>query len=214
MAVESANIVGYYDREADGSAVFAPGFVKVGGGATDLVDLIDTSSLSAFVDHVMIYDPVTGEDIDYLYDGNDGWTADWGTTSISLPLQPGGAYFVEFFSDVTVSGQIADTSLTYTHEIPEGYSYFGSAFPVALQTSNFNFGEVMTPYVDEIQVYDAVNGEDISYLWDGNGFTPDYGSTYLPDVLAPIGQGVMIGNISGFTEIEESLVQVQNSNED
>lgn len=199
--VKSANIVGYTTRAAEGYTCFVPGFQKVGGGTTTLNDLLDENTLTAYVDEVQIYDPVEGLFVSWIWDGT-GWT-DW-TGTQELEIAPGEGYFANFTLDQNVCGEVVNSdTLAFTHEVPTGYSALGSAFPTAMVASNFNFAQVLTAYVDEVQIYDPVEGVFVSWTWDGTGFT-DW-STYLPDVMAPQGEGVFFGNISGFTELVETL---------
>jgi hypothetical protein len=99
-------------------------------------------------------------------------------------------------ADVQVSGEVVNpTTLTFDHVVPAGYSFIGSAFPVALLQSNCNFGTVLAPYGNDIQVYDPDDGSFTQWIWDGTGFT-DW-TDYLPDTIAQQGEAVLFGNMSG-----------------
>ena len=201
--VESVNIVGYATSVATGYKLGIPSFVAVGGGATVMEDLIDTSLLTPFVDEVQTYDPVAGTFTSLLWDGT-GWSPDFGTTQVEVPVAPGKGYVMNFSADTVFAGEVVNgQSLTYTNTIAAGYSVVGSAFPTAMLTSNFNFASVLTAFVDEVQTYDSVAGSYTSWQWDGvSGFTSDFGTTYLPDQIAPAGEGVLFGNFGSATAIQ------------
>ena len=202
MAVESANVVGVFERIATGYTIFNPSFEKVGGGESDISDLIDVTQLTGYVDEIDIYNPDDGLTYPFVWDGVSGWT-DYDVTT-NIVVEPGKLYMANFLMNTKVSGQVVNSStLVFEHDVPAGFSFFGSAFPEALKTSNFNFGDVMTPYVDEIAIYNPEDGLSYSYVWDGTGFT-DY-ENYLNDELAPMGEGIMINNAMGFTGLTETL---------
>ena len=194
-------MVGFIERPATGYTIFNPGFQKIGGDETIMADLVDTSKLTSYVDEVQIYNPDDG--LLYSFFWVDGTWTDYAETSDIL-IVPGKLYFANFMSDTKFRGEVVNSeTLRFEHHPPQGYSLFGSAFPVPLKQSNFNFAEVMTAYVDEVQVYNPDDGLLYSFFWDGVGFT-DY-SDYLPDEIAPIGEGVMLGNIMGFETLIEDI---------
>jgi hypothetical protein len=201
-AVESQNVVGYNKQTVDGYKICIPGFVKVGGGETTIDQIVDTSTLTPYVDDIQVYDPLAGVLTSWLWDGS-AWT-DFSTTT-NITFSTGKGHFFGFDTDLVFSGQIAGTTngagkFTFTHTVVPGYSVFGSAFPTPLKTSNFNFAAALTPYADEVQIYDANAGALVSWVWDGTGFT-DY-STYLPDEIVPTGIGVLFGNNASATPIQ------------
>ena len=197
MAADS-NIVGYYNQDGGGYRVSIPSFVGVNFANiadTKLVDVIETADLSPYSDEVQVYDSVAGTYTTYLWDGAE-WTDGLNTNDILI--EPGKGYVFSTVNDVIFKGQVIDTP-TYQHEVPEGYSMFGSAFPVPLKASKFNFAAVLQAFSDEIQVYDAVAGVWDSWMWDGTRFTD--GANTLPDELASIGQGILFGNLGSGTTI-------------
>ncbi len=203
QGVTSANTVGYTIRVASGTTIFAPGFQKVGvgSGTTVINDLLDETTLTPYADELLVYDAVNGVLNQWLWDGT-GWT-DW-TESKDMEIGTGEAIFANFSLDQVIAGEVvnADT-LTYAHNIPAGASLFGSAFPVPLLASNFNFGTVLTAYADSVLLYDPVNGVLNQWLWDGTGFT-DW-TDYLPNQIAAAGEGVMIENNSSFSGLVETV---------
>ena len=204
--VESVNIVGYMTSPTTGGyKLGVPSFVAVGGGATVVQDLVDTALLTPYVDEIQSYNPATGSFTSLIWDGT-GWTEDFSTYT-AVPVEAGKGYVMNFSQDTVFAGEVVNgQSLTYTNTIAAGYSVVGSAFPTAMLTSNFNFASVLTAYVDEVQLYSAGTGAFTSYTWDGTGFTADF-VNYLPDQLAPAGEGVLFGNNSGGpVQVIESLV--------
>ena len=202
-AVESANVVGYLNREATGGySAFTAGFQKIGGGTTMLSDVIDTAQLMPYADDIQVYNGVDGTFTQWVWDGSC-WT-DWVNSEEDVELNPGSGYLGMLSGSVIVKGEVVNpNTLSYEHNVPQGYSVLASAFPVALKQSNFNFAEVLMPYGDDIQVYEPEGGTFTQWIWDGTGFTDWVG--YYPDELAPAGQGIFFGNNSGFSGLVETL---------
>ena len=209
MAVESTNIVGYYEVPSDGTyRAFTASLQKIGGGTTGIADIIEATELAsaAYGIEMQVYDPDDGVWNSWVWDGSS-WT-DW-TDTADLDFTTGNGYLSSVTAEIKIAGEVVGTATstgrTYTHSIPNtGFFVFGSAFPVPLKTSNFNFSQAFMAYDVEIQVYDPDAGEWVSWIWDGTGFT-DW-SDYLPDQIAPVGEGVLFSSSNADTvELVETI---------
>ncbi len=197
--VESVNIVGYKTESYPTYRAQTMQFVKVGGGATYLTDILDTSTVAPFEDILQIYDTSAGF-IDYIWDGEQ-WINALTDEPINIEVIPGNAFLVLASGDWIFAGEVASTT-TYEHPIePNVFTLVGNAFPADTTIANFDWSGI-APFEDLIQLYDSSVGF-VDYIWDGEQWMDALTDEPLPSTT-PLNDGFLI--FTGLSSITQSLV--------
>jgi hypothetical protein len=199
--VESVNIVGYKTESYPEARGQPMQFVKVGGGTTLLTDILDMSTVSPFDDLLQIYDPVNGVFVDYMWN-EVSWFNTLTDEEVEIEIVPGNAFLVLASGDWLFTGEVASIT-TYDHPIEAGVATFvGNAFPADTTLANFDWSAI-APYEDLIQLYDAVNGAFVDYMFDGADWFNTLNDEILP-ASTLLNDGFLI--LTGLTSITQSLV--------
>ena len=199
--VESVNIVGYKTESFATPRGQPMQFVKVGGGTTLLTDILDMSTVAPFADLLLIYNPVNGVFVDYMWN-EVSWFNTLTDEEVEIEIVPGNAFLVLASGDWLFTGEVASIT-TYDHPIEAGIPTFvGNAFPADTTLANFDWSAI-EPYADLLLLYDAVNGVFVDYMFDGADWFNTLNDEILPS-STPLNDGFLI--LTGLTSITQSLV--------
>lgn len=199
--VESVNIVGYKTESYPAARGQPMQFVKVGGGTTLLTDILDMSTVAPYEDLLLIYNPVNGVFVDYMWNEVSWFNAST-DEEVEIEIVPGNAFLVLASGDWLFTGEVASIT-TYDHPIEAGVATFvGNAFPADTTVANFDWSAI-APYEDLVLLYDAVNGVFVDYMFDGVDWFNAATDEILP-ASTPLNDGFLI--LTGLTSITQSLV--------
>ena len=203
FAVESANIVGYQQKDTvTGFNFVIPSFKAVNGGSIHIQD-IKIANATDWSDNIQILDEGGATVALYLYATKeqsgaaaDGWLDD--TLALAdVTIAPGQSILIDTADSavLTFAGQVS-TEDTVVETVP-GFNFVGNNTPVAVNIQDFTIVGA-TDWSDNIQILDEGGATLALYLYATKEQSGAAADGWLDDTLALAdvdiepGQGILI----------------------
>ena len=205
FAVESANIVGYQQKDTvSGFNFVIPSFANVSGGSINIQD-IKISNATDWSDSIQILDEGGSTSALYFYAtaaqsgfDADGWIAEDFSGLADVTIEPGQSILVDTAapSIITFSGQVS-TDDTVVETVP-GFNFVGNNTPTSIDIQDITIVGA-TDWSDSIQILDEGGSTSALYFYATaaqSGFEADgwiaEDFSGLADVDLDPGLGVLI----------------------
>ena len=205
FAVESANIVGYQQKDTvTGFNFVIPSFKAVNGGSVHIQD-IKIANATDWADNIQVLDEGGATVSAYVYATKeqsgyaaDGWLSEDLGSLADVTFAPGQSILIDTADSavLTFAGQVS-TEDTVVETVP-GFNFVGNNTPVAVNIQDFTIVGA-TDWTDNIQILDEGGATVVAYVYatkEQSGYaadgwlSEDLGSIANVDVEA--GQGILI----------------------
>ena len=206
LAVESANVVGYQQKDTvTGFNFVIPSFKAVNGGSVHIQD-IKIANATDWGDNIQVLDEGGATIATYYYASAeqsgaaaDGWLDD--TLALAdVTFAPGQSVLIDTVDSavLTFAGQVS-TEDTVVETVP-GFNFVGNNTPVAVNIQDIKIANA-TDWGDNIQVLDEGGATIATYYYASaeqsgaaaDGWLDD--TLALADVTLEPGQGILIDTV-------------------